>query len=73
MNAVSRDDIFQMDGTYPINKRTQVYQEKRVFFMTPQTLENDLECARFDGKNVVLVVVDEAHRATGNYSYCKII
>jgi len=22
---------------------------------------------------VTLVIVDEAHRATGNYSYCKII
>lgn len=24
-------------------------------------------------KLVTLVVIDEAHRATGNYSYCKLI
>ena len=41
--------------------------------MTPQTLENDLRTGLADPKKIVLLVVDEAHRATGNYSYVKVI
>ena len=41
--------------------------------MTPQTLQNDLERKVFDPSKIVLLVIDEAHRATGNYAYCKII
>ena len=41
--------------------------------MTPQTLDRDLERGALDPAKVVLLVLDEAHRATGNYAYCKII
>ena len=41
--------------------------------MTPQTLEKDLESKNIDVKRVCLLVIDEAHRATGNYAYCKVI
>ena len=46
---------------------------KRVFFMTPQTLQKDIESNIFDCSKIVLLVIDEAHRATGNYAYCRII
>ena len=41
--------------------------------MTPQTLESDLSNRLFDKSKVCLLVIDEAHRAMGNYAYCKII
>ena len=41
--------------------------------MTPQTLQKDLENELLDTRKIVLLVIDEAHRATGNYAYCKII
>ena len=41
--------------------------------MTPQTLEKDLDDKMVDLNKVCLLVIDEAHRATGNYAYCKII
>ena len=41
--------------------------------MTPQTLDNDLEEGRLDPFLTVLVIFDEAHRATGNYAYTKIV
>ena len=41
--------------------------------MTPQTLEKDIQSGLVDLQKVCLLVIDEAHRATGNYSYCKII
>ena len=41
--------------------------------MTPQTLQNDIEKKALDTSKIVLLVIDEAHRATGNYAYCRII
>jgi ATP-dependent DNA helicase MPH1 len=41
--------------------------------MTPQTLDNDLRTGIADPKKIVLLVVDEAHRATGNYSYVNVV
>ena len=36
-------------------------------------MQKDLENEALDTKKIVLLVIDEAHRATGNYAYCKII
>ena len=41
--------------------------------MTPQTLEKDMQDGILDMDRVCLLIIDEAHRATGNYAYCKII
>ena len=53
--------------------RKEEWLDKRVFFMTPQTLINDLSTGIADPKKIVLVVVDEAHRATGDYAYVKVV
>ncbi|EPQ27508.1 uncharacterized protein PFL1_05046 [Pseudozyma flocculosa PF-1] len=49
------------------------WKEKRIFYMTPQTFENDLASGACDPSDVVCVVVDEAHRATGKFAYCNVI
>jgi len=41
--------------------------------MTPQTLDKDFESGLVDMNRIVLLVIDEAHRATGKYAYCKLI
>ena len=41
--------------------------------MTPQTLESDIKAGLIDLKKIVLLVIDEAHRASGNYSYCNVV
>ena len=53
--------------------RAEEWRSKRVFFMTPQTLVNDLKSGIADPKRVVLLVVDEAHRATGGYAYVEVV
>lgn len=53
--------------------RAEEWETKRVFFMTPQTLMNDLSSGIADPKKIVLLVVDEAHRATGEYAYVKVV
>ena len=53
--------------------REEEWRTRRLFFMTPQTLQNDLSKGYADPKSIVLLVVDEAHRATGDYSYVKVV
>lgn len=67
------DDIAELTGTLSKQKRQRLYKVKRVFFMTPQTLQKDIESEILDCSKIVLLVIDEAHRATGNYAYCRII
>ncbi|KAG5648181.1 hypothetical protein DXG03_006136 [Asterophora parasitica] len=52
---------------------TSQWREKRVFYMTPQTLVNDLTSENCDVRDVVLLVIDEAHRATGDYAYNQVV
>ena len=59
-------------GTSP-GLRAEEWQSKRVFFMTPQTIVNDLKTGICDPKRLVLIVVDEAHRATGGYAYVEVV
>ena len=62
-----------LTGSTTPGLRAEEWQSKRVFFMTPQTLINDLKTGICDPKRVVLIVVDEAHRATGGYAYVEVV
>lgn len=53
--------------------RAAIWDEKQVFFTTPQVVENDLATGIVDPKSVVLLVIDEAHRAKGNYAYNNVV
>ncbi|KFY51622.1 hypothetical protein V497_08980 [Pseudogymnoascus sp. VKM F-4516 (FW-969)] len=71
--GIPRSSTTLLTGEISPALRAEEWTSKRVFFMTPQTLENDLRTGLADPKKIVLLVVDEAHRATGNYSYVKVI
>jgi len=71
--GIPRSDTAMLTGNVNPALRGEVFEQKRVFFMTPQTLEGDIERGRCDAKRIALVVIDEAHRATGKYSYVKVI
>lgn len=58
--------------TAPVLREAE-WASRRLFFMTPQTLMNDLAKGYADPKSIVLLVIDEAHRATGNYDYVKVV
>ena len=53
---------------YP-NKRKNLYEKNFVIVSTPQTIENDIKNGLIDLSNFSLLVIDEAHRSVGNYSY----
>ncbi|EXJ93548.1 fanconi anemia group M protein [Capronia coronata CBS 617.96] len=71
--GIPRSQTTMLTGDVPPAIRAEEWQEKRVFFMTPQTLINDLKNGMCDPKKIVLIVVDEAHKATGNYAYVEVV
>jgi ATP-dependent DNA helicase MPH1 len=71
--GIPKSQTTMLTGEQPPALRAEEWEEKRVFFMTPQTLQNDLATGIADPKKIVLLVVDEAHRATGNYAYVTVV
>jgi ATP-dependent DNA helicase MPH1 len=71
--GIPRSQASLLTGEIPPVVREEEWDRKRVFFMTPQTLTNDLSKGYADPKSIVLLVVDEAHRATGDYAYVKAV
>lgn len=67
------DVACEMTGESSRARRSEDWESKRIFYMTPQTLQNDITTEEVDPKDIVCLVVDEAHRATGKYAYCSIV
>lgn len=66
---VDRDEMYVMTGDTRPDKRYELWEEKRIFFATPQVVENDLIANEIPTEEFSLTIFDEAHRATGEYSY----
>jgi len=56
-------------GAVKAEKRAELFLETQVIVSTPQGLENDVVAGRISFADVSLLVFDECHRATGDYSY----
>lgn len=67
----SSDTAILLDKTR--KNRPDIWNSKRVFFTTPQVVENDLKTGILSPKDVICLVIDEAHRARGNYAYTNVV
>jgi ERCC4-related helicase/ERCC4-type nuclease len=56
-------------GETPPGERAAGWAGSRLCFATPQAVKNDLLAGRYTLADVTLLVVDECHRAVGNYAY----
>lgn len=54
--AFEMNDLVELTGETHSENRKCSYEKGRVFFMTPQALEYDIDCDRIDLEKVVLVV-----------------
>lgn len=61
--------LVMFTGETPPDERDQGWRAATVCFATPQVVKNDLIAGRYTLEDVTLMVVDECHRAVGNYSY----
>ncbi|MEM2924226.1 MAG: DEAD/DEAH box helicase [Methanocellales archaeon] len=69
---VNQEEIAIFTGEVSAEKRRELWNRARVIVSTPQVIENDLMAKRIELSNVVHLTFDEAHRATGSYSYVYI-
>ncbi|MFT4310175.1 MAG: ERCC4 domain-containing protein [Candidatus Woesearchaeota archaeon] len=58
-----------LTGAVSPQKRQEEWLKHQIICCTPQGIENDIIANRISLQDVVLLVIDEAHRAVGNYSY----
>ncbi|MFA5269512.1 MAG: DEAD/DEAH box helicase [Methanoregula sp.] len=56
-------------GDAPPPERTADWERATVILATPQVIKNDLIAGRYTLADVTLMIVDECHRAVGNYAY----
>ncbi len=70
--GIPQSDTAEMTGSMAPRDRTIVWQSKRVFFLTPQVMQNDLGRGTCPSADVCCVVFDEAHKALGNHAYCQV-
>lgn len=64
--------IVAYTGETPPQKRRELWEEARVVMATPQVIRNDAMNGVLDLAEVDLLILDEAHHATGNHAYAQV-
>ncbi|NXH26763.1 FANCM protein, partial [Myiagra hebetior] len=59
-------------GTQALGRR-ELWSTRRVFFLTPQIMVNDLSRGTCPAVEIKCLVIDEAHKALGNHAYCQVV
>ncbi|XP_077037012.1 Fanconi anemia group M protein isoform X1 [Agelaius phoeniceus] len=72
MGIPSRDMAEMTGGTQALG-RQELWNTKRVFFLTPQIMVNDLSRGTCPATEIKCLVIDEAHKALGNHAYCQVV
>ncbi|KAI7877547.1 P-loop containing nucleoside triphosphate hydrolase protein [Lichtheimia hyalospora FSU 10163] len=71
--GIPQSELIEITGHINRAKRKELWRTHRVFFMTPQTLKNDLESRICPAHQISCIVVDEAHKASGGYAYGEVV
>ena len=62
-------ELVVFTGYVTPEKRAELWKTAKIIFSTPQGLENDIITNKIDLSEVSTLILDEAHRATGDYAY----
>ncbi|MCS7135209.1 MAG: helicase-related protein [Candidatus Aenigmarchaeota archaeon] len=61
-----------LTGKIKPQDRKSFYEKCRVFFATPQIINNDIESGILDLSKFYLLIVDECHRSVKKYAYTEV-
>lgn len=67
--ADGQSPFVMFTGETPAEHRTRDWERSKVIFATPQVIKNDILAGRYSLADVTLMIIDECHRAVGNYAY----
>ena len=65
--------MVELTGSTAPFQRQALWKGKRVFFLTPQIMENDILKGICPCEFITCLVIDESHRARGKHSYCEVV
>ena len=68
-NPDEKSHFVMFTGETPGEQRTDEWKRSTVIFATPQVIKNDILAGRYSLEDVTLMIIDECHRAVGNYAY----
>uniref|UniRef100_G3SN12 RNA helicase n=1 Tax=Loxodonta africana TaxID=9785 RepID=G3SN12_LOXAF len=71
--GIPQSHMAEMTGSTQAFTRKDIWHNKRVLFLTPQVMVNDLSRGACPAAEIKCLVVDEAHKALGNYAYCQVV
>ncbi|XP_056151369.1 Fanconi anemia group M protein [Lampris incognitus] len=71
--GIPQSHMAELTGSTAAGKRQDLWRSKRVFFLTPQVMVNDLSRDTCPALLVKCMVIDEAHKALGNHAYCQVV
>uniref|UniRef100_UPI003AAB205B Fanconi anemia group M protein n=1 Tax=Centroberyx gerrardi TaxID=166262 RepID=UPI003AAB205B len=71
--GIPQTHMAELTGSTAARQRQELWRAKRVFFLTPQVMVNDLSRDTCPALQVKCVVIDEAHKALGNHAYCQVV
>jgi len=60
-------------GAMQSSERGRAWRDCRVFYLTPQVVCNDLSRNICPADAIKCLIIDEAHKALGNHSYCQVV
>ena len=66
---LDKKDFVLLTGKISPGKRKQKWRDGKIFFCTPEVVENDVLTRSVDMNDFCLCIFDEAHRAAGDYAY----
>ncbi|XP_012579872.1 PREDICTED: Fanconi anemia group M protein isoform X2 [Condylura cristata] len=71
--GIPKTHMAEMTGSTQAITRKEIWSNKRVLFLTPQVMVNDLSRGACPAAEIKCLVIDEAHKALGNYAYCQAV
>ena len=66
---IDEEKINLLTGTIASEKRNELWNKSSIVSATPQTIESELLSNKLKLNETSLIIFDEAHKATGDYSY----
>ena len=70
---LEKTEFIALTGKIHQEDRKILYGKGKLFFATPQLINNDVESGILDLKDYSLVIVDECHRSVKNYAYTSVV
>ena len=64
--------ISRYTGEIAPKNRPEIWQSSKIIMATSQVVRNDAQSGAIDLSEVALLIVDEAHHATGNHAYAQV-